>query len=80
MPVPTIKGTSSDGALYVARENPPRVGDLILMALPPDTPPPAGWTRTPKGDACYRYSDGTELRFPFPAIWYRPPSDEGTAV
>lgn len=70
MAVPIRRGGDwPAGTSYpIERGRPPARGDLIVMTLPDGEPAPAGWTRVAGG--CWRYADGTETVFPFPAAWF----------
>lgn len=70
MAVPTFKGHIGGEPPYVAHENPPVKGDLIVMGWPIDADPPPGWTLTSNKAYCWRYADGDEYGFPFPAAWF----------
>lgn len=80
MPVPTVRGSDPSGSWFTPDDGrPPLPGDLIMMTLPDGAPTPPGWTRVTGG--CYRYADGTERGFPWPAAWFagvEPASDAGT--
>lgn len=66
----TIQGSVSGYNMpwYPVRDNPPIIGDLLIMEIPATEPlHEPGWTR--KDGYAWRYAEGNETGFPSPTFW-----------